>query len=670
MKYAQIIGALVLVCIGLLIAPERQSVFACSGSSGSVCTVTSTTCLKSLVMSKSSPGVVVLTPATTVTFNIPIKLFVIINNPAPGCAPCMSPASPTSARIDLAVSPLQGGQTTATGSISTGGGTMTLPAATPSGSFNTYSVPITVPIGTTAGVYKVVGKTTVNFSDGITLTQSGDTVVCLVDPAPGNPGVPRLDIELLTPASPMMAGGDQHTATYRVTNNDPVNSVTLTAFATAKQAATRPQGANETQGVFAIANPYGDDFPISFGPGACIPLPGHPYTQPEIMMNVPTLAPDSFFDIFVEIRSYGMCASGSCSESTLRVDGTFSDNTPAFACAGMALFVDTSQPTVTCLPRTDDCNNNNLPDPIEIANGMAPDSNYNAVIDQCEEGNAPIIMMPPQVTPPMVLTNGPIQVQVTALPDFGMPTTHFIQVVFANGVPLTTSDQIHWQGIIPADSRPGPQTVYVLAKENNGAIATHIGVYATQLPPPPQSVVSRKTHAGAGDRNILLPLTGTPGIECRDGGPAQDYTLVATWANPITVSGNPQAQVTSGSGTIGTGGVSNGGMVTVSGNTVTVPLTSIANAQTITVTLFGVVNGMGSSDVPIPMSILLGDTSGNGSVSSTDISQTKGQVGQAVGTNFRTDVTVNGTINSSDVSLVKLQSGTALPPGTASRAPK
>lgn len=670
MKYAQIVGALVLVCVVLFIAPERLPVFACGGSSGSVCTVTTTTCLKSLVMSKSSPGVVILPPATAVTFNIPIKLFVIINNPAPGCGPCMSPASPTSARIDLAVSPLQGGPTTATGFISTAAATMTLPSASPTGSFNNYSVPITVPIGTATGAYKVVGKTTVNFSDGLSLNQSGDTVVCLVDPSPNDPSVPRLDVKLLTSPAPMMAGGDQHTAIYRITNNDPVNSVTLTAIATAKQAATRPQGGNETQGVFAIANAFGDDFPIRFGPGPCLPLPGHPYTQSPIMMTIPPLQPNSFFDVFVNIRSYGMCASGSCSESTLQVDGTFSDNSPAFACAAMALFVDTSQATVNCLPRTDDCNNNNIPDAIEIANGMAQDSNYNAMIDQCEEGQAPIIITPLQLNPPTVLTGGPLQVSLTALPNFGMPTTATIMNVFANGIPLNTGDGTHWQGTIPADSRPGPQTVYAVAKQNNGAIATHIGVYTAQLPPPPQSVVSRKTHGGAGNRDIALPLTGTPGVECRSGGTTNDYMLVATWGNSINVTGNPQAQVTLGSGTIGTGGVSNGGMVTVSGNSVTVPLTNVANAQTINVTLFGVMNGPGSSNVVIPMSRLLGDTGGNGSVTSADVSQTKLQVGQPVGTNFRTDVLANGVINATDVSAVKLQTGTGLPPGASPHAPK
>jgi hypothetical protein len=62
------------------------------------------------------------------------------------------------------------------------------------------------------------------------------------------------------------------------------------------------------------------------------------------------------------------------------------------------------------------------------------------------------------------------------------------------------------------------------------------------------------------------------------------------------------------------------------------------------------------------MSLLLGDTTGNGSVNASDISQAKGQSGQAIGSgNFRNDVNVNGSINSSDISIVKAQSGTALP---------
>jgi hypothetical protein len=103
-------------------------------------------------------------------------------------------------------------------------------------------------------------------------------------------------------------------------------------------------------------------------------------------------------------------------------------------------------------------------------------------------------------------------------------------------------------------------------------------------------------------------------------------------------------------------------MVTVSGNTVTIPLTNVANAQTINVTLNSV---NGSTNVVIPMSVLAGDTTANGAVNSSDIAQTQSQSGQLVtSSNFREDVTVNGSINSSDVAFVQSKSGTALPVGT------
>ena len=180
--------------------------------------------------------------------------------------------------------------------------------------------------------------------------------------------------------------------------------------------------------------------------------------------------------------------------------------------------------------------------------------------------------------------------------------------------------------------------------------------------PTVMSAVSRKTHGAAGDFNINLPLTGNVGVECRSGGGTNDYTMVVTFANSVTVNGSPQAQVVSGSGTVGTGGASNGGAVSISGAVVTIPLTNITNAQRIMVKLSGVSDGMATGDVTIPMGILIGDTNGNAAVNASDVSQTKAQSGAAVtGSNFRTDVNANGSINASDVSAVKIRSGTSLP---------
>src|SRR5204862_4480576 len=113
----------------------------------------------------------------------------------------------------------------------------------------------------------------------------------------------------------------------------------------------------------------------------------------------------------------------------------------------------------------------------------------------------------------------------------------------------------------------------------------------------------RKSHGVAGDFDLNLPLSGTPAIECRNGGATNDYTIVLTFTANVTVNGNPQAAVTSGIGTVGSGGVGNGGRAIVSGNLVTILLTNVGNAQTIQVTLYGL---YGSTNLVIPMSILVG----------------------------------------------------------------
>jgi hypothetical protein len=182
---------------------------------------------------------------------------------------------------------------------------------------------------------------------------------------------------------------------------------------------------------------------------------------------------------------------------------------------------------------------------------------------------------------------------------------------------------------------------------------TRIGSFkfpqCVSLPVQLNAVVSRKTHSGAGTFDIPLPLTGTPGIECRSGGPTGDHSIVFTFAVPVTFT------------TADCGGTT--APASSSGNDVTVSCTGITNAQTLQVTVHGVsAAGFATADAVAPMSVLLGDTTADGSVNSADISQTKSRSGQAVSsTNFRSDVTVDGSLNSADISLVKSKSGTALP---------
>jgi fibronectin-binding autotransporter adhesin len=178
--------------------------------------------------------------------------------------------------------------------------------------------------------------------------------------------------------------------------------------------------------------------------------------------------------------------------------------------------------------------------------------------------------------------------------------------------------------------------------------------------PPVVSAVSRKLHGGT-PFDINLPLTGDAGVECRSSGGSNDYQIVVTFANSVAVTGSPQATVISGAATIGTGGVANGGAVAATGTVVTIPLTNVTNAQFIEVRLTSVNDGINIGDVVIPMGVLIGDTTGNGSVNASDVSQTKSRSGQAISvSNFRSDVTANGSINASDIGAVKSKSGTAL----------
>ena len=169
------------------------------------------------------------------------------------------------------------------------------------------------------------------------------------------------------------------------------------------------------------------------------------------------------------------------------------------------------------------------------------------------------------------------------------------------------------------------------------------------------SVASRKVH-GITAFDINLPLIGNPGVECRTGGASGDYQLIFSFANTLTSVGN--ASVTNGTGIVGSH------MIDADAHNYIVNLTGVSNAQVITVSLTNVNDSAGnsSSSVPISMGVLVGDTTGNGTVNASDVAQTKANSGQTMdASNFRTDVTVSGSINAADVGLVKSNVGMTLP---------
>lgn len=168
--------------------------------------------------------------------------------------------------------------------------------------------------------------------------------------------------------------------------------------------------------------------------------------------------------------------------------------------------------------------------------------------------------------------------------------------------------------------------------------------------------VSRKIHQGGAPQTFDVNLPNQ--VECRRGvGTNGDtHTLVFNFANNVSA------------GTVvwksGIGSVVNGTSPSFAGTTMSVNVTGVADAQTITVTLRGVKDTFGQvlADTDVQVKFLLGDTTNDQRVNGSDVAQTKSQTGIApTQTNFRQDLTADGKINSSDISLVKSRSGHAIP---------
>ena len=152
---------------------------------------------------------------------------------------------------------------------------------------------------------------------------------------------------------------------------------------------------------------------------------------------------------------------------------------------------------------------------------------------------------------------------------------------------------------------------------------------------------------------INLPLSGSPGIECRSGDPSPNlHNIFFYFPNFVTSTAN----ATVSCGTVTFRG-SNGNPISVEFNG------TGCNQQYVTVTLTGIQDTYGQTlaSASVVVGLLLGDTTGNGTVNASDVAQTKSQSGHPItASNFREDVNVNTVINSSDVGLVKSQVGTSL----------
>lgn len=249
-----------------------------------------------------------------------------------------------------------------------------------------------------------------------------------------------------------------------------------------------------------------------------------------------------------------------------------------------------------------------------------------------------------------------------------------------NGAPsnlltLSSSGEFLWRDSLPTENganivlssgpvfSPNGNVAYTGATLPSYNPVDYCYVYAFQISSPtapaPIRAVSRKVHGSAGTFDVPLPLTGTPGVECRAGGKSGEHQLVLTFARPITAN---RASVIRGNANVSS--------YTVNGSEITVDLTGVANAQELMITIDSVSDGTDTGSVQVPMNVLLGDTNGDGFVNTADAQQTRNRSGDITSASFRSDVNADGAVNSADAIIVRGRSGSSLPESVSPQTPR
>jgi hypothetical protein len=149
------------------------------------------------------------------------------------------------------------------------------------------------------------------------------------------------------------------------------------------------------------------------------------------------------------------------------------------------------------------------------------------------------------------------------------------------------------------------------------------------------SAASRLTHGhSTGSFDVPMPLSGTSGVEDRDGG--GNYLAVFTFDTAVT-SGT--ATVISGTGAAGT--------PVFSGDEMQVPLTGVADQQVMTIEVSNVNGGGGTNDVDF--GFLKADVDASRTVDRSDLQFIQAHRGEtANSSNFRADINLNGRVDNPD----------------------
>lgn len=330
------VGAVIVIAMGAVTA----IIFACGGT-------VKPNCFQTAWLAKFVPSTIVL-PTAPGAITVPVGVLpYVLWNTNPACA------QPVGATLELTFvcTPI-GGAPVTVGPLSFAVATPTVPGPQ---AVTGGTVPFVIPAGTlspgTPYACTISGMYTVGFGGGLGATSvigMGDTEVCLVPPSPDDETKPRLGMELLFAEGAELftrcRRGDQTINYYLIENNDPNESVDLTFATRTNQVAGMPGGTDTDATLYAISNPTPgtDAFPqeIDRSVGSLLALPNPEEVDPREVTTTLTLEPRDVAIMAVAIRSFGMCADGSCAEVLTKVTGEFSGGDPALGCAGTALLVD------------------------------------------------------------------------------------------------------------------------------------------------------------------------------------------------------------------------------------------------------------------------------------------------------------------------------------------
>ena len=217
--------------------------------------------------------------------------------------------------------------------------------------------------------------------------------------------------------------------------------------------------------------------------------------------------------------------------------------------------------------------------------------------------------------------------------------------------------------IDPSDNLTFWHTNEYFSATSSASWNTRIGKFKFPVPPPLNSVVSRKTHGSLSPPGDLTLNPGTPAtIEPRVGGiPSGDHTLVFSFINTLNAVSSITATATTSSGPQSVTAAGS-----ISGNLYTVSLTGVPNASHLNVTLNGVTDSANNvGNVSGHMDVLLGDVDSTGRTDSGDVTQVRNRTVSIPDTtdpaSFHYDVNVSGRIDSGDVTVTRNASVTVLP---------